>query len=67
MDYREIQPWCTRRTGATPRFTRPAPRLDRQGRSERAMSGAVKRSAVMVLLGLLALGATYWGRGYLPT
>jgi hypothetical protein len=31
------------------------------------MSSAVKRSAVMVLLGLLALEETYCGCGYLPT
>ena len=67
MGDREFHPWGTPAGRVNPLDRRPAPRLDRQGRSERAMSSAVKRSAVMVLLGLLAVGATYWGWGYLPT
>jgi hypothetical protein len=31
------------------------------------MTTTVKRSAVLVLLGLLTVGSAYWGWGYLPT
>jgi hypothetical protein len=31
------------------------------------MSTTAKRCAVMVMLGVLAMGSTYWGWGYLPT
>lgn len=54
--------------GCNPSIRPPGARGWIEGGSERAMSSAVKRSTVMVLLGLLALGATYWGWGYLlPT
>jgi hypothetical protein len=31
------------------------------------MTTPVKRYALLILLGLLAFGSTYWGFGYLPT
>jgi hypothetical protein len=31
------------------------------------MTTAAKRYALLALLGLLAVGSTYWGFGYLPT
>jgi len=31
------------------------------------MTSTAKRCAVLVLLGVMAVGSTYWGWGYLPT